>query len=251
MRTFNARWQRGAQGMRLDLAAVLYDKPDMLAVCEASRFRKAIADECALRPFKVLQKTRPHAKRNVAIIYDASRWSVVDWGVHKMHAPKPKWFGASTRYAVGACLENRATGERVTLISYHAVSTIEKNGRPRKRPRVKLARRGFRRLRRLAKRLHRRFRCPVILAGDANVDYQADKRVKAWGFPHAVFVKHGNFREAWNASRRPVPNTHKRRTIDRLFYKGRRLRLIFADVLRGLATDHASVRVRFHLRRRR
>lgn len=93
------------------------------------------------------------------------------------------------RYTNWVKYRHKATGRSIFHINAHANSHIDNGGHPYNLPRTKCAEKQFRDIRDLAADM--KGRGQVIVSGDLNVDYVADRRVQYANFPFVVLEDRG------------------------------------------------------------
>jgi hypothetical protein len=138
-------------------------------------------------------------------------------------------------------LRNRATGLVVPIVNVHLIPHVEVAGRPRNLPaRIALYRHDMDRVARRATLIAAR-RGRVIVGGDWNVDYSADRRVRFSAFPYAHLWR--RFDTHW-AKLAPTGPTHGSRRIDALWWsEAGGFRPVDSDTIRHTYSDHNFVRL--------
>ncbi|MQA25569.1 MAG: hypothetical protein GEU94_08860 [Micromonosporaceae bacterium] len=130
-----------------------------------------------------------HARDNALLakksMFDVvSRGSVFACDTNGPGEPPPARYTNWVRY------QHKATGRYVFHLNTHANSHIDNNGHPYDLPRTECAEKHFRGIRDLAD--SKRSSGQVVVSGDLNVDYVADKRVQYVNFPYVVLDERGS-----------------------------------------------------------
>jgi hypothetical protein len=162
-----------------------------------------------------------------------------------------RWDGRSgDRCAAIAILQHRATGRRLAAVSVHMLPHVELAGRPR--PGMAAATANYARsMARLTERLAGlRARYPLVLVGgDWNVDYFADRRVRWPGFPFAHLAARMDTHWAPKLRLGLAAPTLGPRRVDSIWWAERRhLRALSSSTIRGTWSDHNFARVVLRLR---
>jgi endonuclease/exonuclease/phosphatase (EEP) superfamily protein YafD len=145
-------------------------------------------------------------------------------------------------------LHHRSSGLVVPVVDVHMLPGVDGGGHPRNRPaRVAAYGRAMHRLDGLLAKL-RAHRGRVIVGGDWNVDYYADRRVQARPFPYAHL--HRELDTHW-AKLPTTRATHRGgRRIDAVWWSERdELAPVDSDTIGGTFSDHSFVRLTLAARR--
>lgn len=161
------------------------------------------------------------------------------------------------RYNTWAHFEHIGTGMELYVIGAHANASIDDGGHPEPLPRTACAEKQFRSLRDLADA--KRDLGQVIVAGDLNVDFVADKRVQYANFPYVVLDERADpdklpgLRSNYAIHGVKGTGTHGNRHIDYVYLWKRlpQYRVLFMtdySIFTDLNSDHHAVIARFTIR---
>lgn len=123
------------------------------------------------------------------------------------------------RYNNWATYRHKASGRNVTHINFHANASIEENGRPTDLPRTVCAEQQFQEVKNLAQ--NKKDGSQVVVSGDLNVDYRADRAYGYAKFPWKVFEANElpNLRSTYNMLGVKGTGTHSsNRHIDYIYF---------------------------------
>ncbi|MEV1015061.1 endonuclease/exonuclease/phosphatase family protein [Micromonospora sp. NPDC049751] len=150
------------------------------------------------------------------------------------------------RYNNWVTYRHKASGRTVTHINAHAVAGIEDAGRPEDLPRTRCAEAQFQGLKDLA--VDKQGGGQVIVSGDLNVDFSADRAFGYAKFPWRVFEANElpNLRSNYNLYGEKGTGTHGNRHIDYIYFWKRlpEYQLMWMtgyDIVGGTASDHNGV----------
>lgn len=179
--------------------------------------------------------------RDNAIVWDRSVWRLVRGYGFRLHYVS----GLVGNCAAVAILEHRTTGRILPAIGVHLLPHVEVAGRPRPLPRVRTYHASIDRIRDRAAGVTSR-RGSVLIGGDWNVDYPADRRVQSRPFPFRHF--HAAYDSQWGVLPRTLPTLGSRR-IDGFWWSANgTIRPIASRTIRGTYSDHNFVRTTLELR---
>lgn len=122
------------------------------------------------------------------------------------------------RYNNWVKYKHKASGRVVFHVNFHANASIEDNGHPTDLPRTQCAEQQFQEVKELAAR--KKDEGQVIVSGDLNVDFEADRRVGYEKFPWKVFEANElpNLRSVYNILGVKATPTHDVRHIDYVYF---------------------------------
>lgn len=150
------------------------------------------------------------------------------------------------RYNNWVTYRHKASGRTVTHINAHAVASIENAGQPEDLPRTRCAEAQFQGIRDLA--VDKQRDGQVIVSGDLNVDFSADRSYGYAKFPWKVFEANElpNLRSTYNLYGEKGTGTHGNRHIDYVYFWKRlpEYQLMWMtgyDIVGGTASDHNGV----------
>jgi hypothetical protein len=150
------------------------------------------------------------------------------------------------RYNNWVKYRHKASGRNVIHINAHAVAGIEDNGRPENLPRTECAERQFQALKDLA--VQKKDEGQVIVSGDLNVDFSADRAYGYAKFPWKVFEANElpNLRSTFNLFGEKGTGTHGSRHIDYIYFWKRLpdyqvMWMTGYDIVGGTYSDHNGV----------
>ncbi|WP_212825385.1 endonuclease/exonuclease/phosphatase family protein [Catellatospora sp. TT07R-123] len=159
----------------------------------------------------------PTAASNEALLARKSMFDVLDKG---------KVFACDTnpgevppaRYTTWAKYRHKASGRVVFHINLHANASIEEGGHPVDIPRTRCAEKQFQDVKDLA--TLKKDEGQVIVTGDLNVDFSADRAVGYAKFPWQVFEANQlpNLRSVYNLYGEKGTGTHGSRHIDYVYF---------------------------------
>lgn len=161
--------------------------------------------------------------------------------------PPPRWI-------VWAKYRHLASGRTVVHVNTHANSNIEDNGLPNDLPRTRDAEGHFARIRKLA--TAKAEDSQVLVTGDLNVDYVADKRVRYAKFPYTVLEERQGalpgLRSSYSRVGLPNRGTLGNRRVDYVYAwvrtpENRVMDLEDHSVLTGQKSDHNPLVTRVRL----
>lgn len=249
--TYNVWHKASRVRFERDVAALLRTNADVFALQEVrSSWRRKILSE--LPGWDVYQ---PEGKRAQVdpIIWRKSRFLLLDKGSERVARGSvlAGWGGSvPPRYANWVRLYDRVTGSKVVVVSTHLHASIERKGKPRRLRRTRQAYGHIRALRRFAAGV-----CDcdeVFIAGDFNIDWDADRRVRHRKFPFRVLYKggHPHLVPCWAWSR-AKGGTHGRkgRKIDYVWHRrSEAVQSVKARILRdGYHSDHHPVLATYNI----
>lgn len=150
------------------------------------------------------------------------------------------------RYNNWVTYRHKASGRNVTHINFHANASIEENGRPTDLPRTRCAEQQFQAVKDLAR--EKKDDSQVVVSGDLNVDFRADRAYGYAKFPWKVFEANElpNLRSTYNLLGVKGNGTHGNRHIDYIYFwrrvEGQR-KMFLTDyrLVTGTNSDHNGV----------
>jgi endonuclease/exonuclease/phosphatase family metal-dependent hydrolase len=188
-----------------------------------------------------------HGHAEDAIVWDKSKYKLVDSGSHKLNDPVDGINARGhypARRANWVRLEDKRTGQVFNTVTVH---TIAHNRGAKLTPRVdRVARHQFRELAKLSERLAKHG--PVIIGGDLNADTRAKR---TW--PGEI-LKDASLRSNWQqlgtdgVGRR---GTHGSRFIDHFLTRSDmrdQLKLKSHDIVRKMHSDHDALEATYRLK---
>jgi endonuclease/exonuclease/phosphatase family metal-dependent hydrolase len=207
---------------------------------------------------------RPAVPGSTPILFRSKRFDLLGAGTRQVtKATRVGARGAGpptmrAKYVNYVRLRDKVTRRVVVVLNNHAVPSVQaRGGAPNTKlhKRLKLYRQHMRGLQRMVTRL--RAGGKVFVTGDLNVNYRADRRLTPRLFPYHRLGSLG-MRASYHALGEPRAGTHvlrsgnDRRLIDYVYYLPQRsVRPIRQRILRGYASDHRPLLVKFRITRRR
>ncbi|MFG1847324.1 endonuclease/exonuclease/phosphatase family protein [Micromonospora carbonacea] len=156
------------------------------------------------------------------------------------------------RYNNWVRYRHKQSGRSVFHINAHANASIEENGRPEDLPRTRCAEKQFQDLKNLA--AVKKDQGQVIVSGDLNVDFSADRAYGYEKFPWKVFEANDlpNLRSCYNLLGEKGNGTHGNRHIDYIYFwkrleEYREMWLNDYDIVGGTNSDHNGVVAHFSI----
>ncbi|WP_155371326.1 endonuclease/exonuclease/phosphatase family protein [Catellatospora vulcania] len=156
------------------------------------------------------------------------------------------------RYNNWVKYRHKASGRSVIHINAHAVAGIDDNGRPEDLPRTDCAEKQFQALKNLA--TQKKDEGQVIVSGDLNVDFSADRAYGYAKFPWKVFEANElpNLRSNFNLYGEKGTGTHGNRHIDYIYFWKRLpdyqlMWMTGYDIVTGTNSDHNGVVATFSI----
>lgn len=188
----------------------------------------------------------PAPAANEALLAKKSMFDVLDKGSNFVCDTNGPGEVPPARYNNWVKYRHKASGRNVFHINFHANAGIEDNGRPENLPRTECAEKQFQEIKELAKR--KKDEGQVIVSGDLNVDFSADRAFGYARFPWKVFEANElpNLRSCFNLYGEKGTGTHGNRHIDYIYFwkrvEGSRF-LWMTDyrVVTGTRSDHNGV----------
>ncbi|MEU0313638.1 endonuclease/exonuclease/phosphatase family protein [Nocardioides sp. NPDC006273] len=225
----NLRASMGTARFRKDVREVVGTAPDFITYNEVNGRRTA-----DLEPgrYRVWRKGGDPYRSATAVAWDNDRWAATSKGIHqisnKRGKPARQRLHWGIRYANWVTLENRATGQNVSVVAVHFAPKSKHYG--------DLVRPSARALNTLVKALAGRG--PVMVGGDLNVQYEGSR------YPRDIFAaKH--LVPTYDVTQQ-APVTHGRAsTIDYVLARGIARFATGNQRAFGLESDHNAVRVDF------
>lgn len=170
-----------------------------------------------------------YQSRKDPVLWKAETWRVLhrDSVLLSNRIEDPRVWPA--RYGNCVVLEKRGVlGQRLITINTHLNADVERKdcpGVPNGEVQQLEHLRGLRRINRLANSLYTEYKCPVLILGDLNVDYGADKKQQDPKFPYVQFANN-KFHSVWELGEQSTRTAKpiKGRTID--YGYGRHVRWI-------------------------
>ena len=207
----------------LDHPAFLHDlnlitsKADMVALNEVGPRRAFLVDWAANNGWTFYAPTTSVHAAGEALLAKKSMFEVVDKGSKFVcdtnpDEPPPPRYNNWVKY------RHKATGRFVFHINFHAVAGIDNNGSPEDLPRTRCAEQQFAEVKELAR--EKKAEGQVIVSGDLNVDFSADKARGYEKFPWKVFEANElpNLRSVYNLYGEKGTGTHGSRHIDYIYF---------------------------------
>lgn len=250
--SYNQRHAIPERQSRADLRRLIAARPGVIGLQEMSGRRQMLED---LPGWRAFQPRSESGQAAVPILWDRAKFRRTAGGSYL--ASRPTWVGrpgagpatVGAKWITYVNLRSRSTGRDFWVLNTHAVASVDWGGHPNRRHprRLALYRRHMNAIRRLVPQLAAARPGPVLLAGDLNVDYRRDAQVRARMFP-VVALSPVRLRSSWSILGPPGRGgTHGGRLIDYVLARGAVPR--WQRILRGYASDHAPVMVRYRLRR--
>ncbi|MEU7573058.1 endonuclease/exonuclease/phosphatase family protein [Micromonospora sp. NPDC049240] len=150
------------------------------------------------------------------------------------------------RYNNWVKYQHKASGRSVYHINFHANASIEDNGRPTDLPRTDCAAKQFQMVKDLARA--KKDDGQVVVSGDLNVDFSADRAYGSPVFPWKVFEANElpNLRSVYNLYGEKGTGTHGNRHIDYIYFWKRvdgfrYLWMTDYRIIGGTNSDHQGV----------
>jgi hypothetical protein len=161
----------------------------------------------------------PAAAANEALLAKKSMFDVLDRGSNFACDTNGPNEVPPARYNNWVKYRHKASGRVVFHINFHANAGIENNGRPEPLPRTDCAEKQFQDIKELAAR--KKDEGQVIVSGDLNVDFSADRAFGYARFPWKVFEANElpNLRSVYNMLGVKGAGTHtSNRHIDYIYF---------------------------------
>ncbi|MDG4826853.1 endonuclease/exonuclease/phosphatase family protein [Asanoa sp. WMMD1127] len=156
------------------------------------------------------------------------------------------------RYNNWVKYRHKASGRNVIQINAHANASIEDNGRPQDLPRTRCAEQQFQAIKDLA--VAKQAEGQVIVSGDLNIDFSADRAYGYAKFPWQVFEANElpNLRSTYNLYGEKGAGTHGNRHIDYVYFWKRLpayqvMWMTGYDIVTGTNSDHNGVVATFSM----
>ncbi|MDI1460873.1 endonuclease/exonuclease/phosphatase family protein [Catellatospora sp. KI3] len=160
----------------------------------------------------------PSQAENEALLARKSMFDVLDRGSDFVCDTNGPDEVPPARYNNWVKYRHKASGRVVFHLNFHANASIEENGRPVDIPRTQCAEQQFQAIKSLAAR--KKDEGQVIVSGDLNVDFSADRAVGYANFPWRVFEANQlpNLRSVYNLFGERGTGTHGNRHIDYIYF---------------------------------
>jgi hypothetical protein len=207
--------------------------------------RRRRAGDLAPNGWTAYAPRHPSACRENVVYWDPGRFRRV---VERRVVLYPRrTFPASRRCASVVVLEDRRSGIVVPVVSVHMIPHVERAGRPRRLPtRIRIYHRTLDRLVRVLATVEAR-RGIVVVGGDWNVDYAADRRIRSRPFPYA-HLSPGMTNQHAPEFGRDAPTYGSRRVDSVWISESPRIRILDSSTIKGTFSDHSFARVRLRIR---
>ena len=199
---------------------LITSKADMVALNEVGQRRAFLVDWAADNGWTFYAPTTSVHAAGEALLAKKSMFEVVDKGSKLIcdtnpDEPPPPRYNNWVKY------RHKATGRYVFHINFHAVAGIEdkeRPGRPVDIPRTDCATKQFQEVKELAR--EKKAEGQVVVSGDLNVDFSADKAYGYAGFPWKIFEANElpNLRSVYNLYGEKGTGTHGNRHIDYIYF---------------------------------
>lgn len=188
----------------------------------------------------------PAPAANEALLAKKSMFDVLDKGSNFVCDTNGPGEVPPARYNNWVKYRHKPSGRNVFHLNFHANAGIEDNGRPENLPRTDCAEKQFQEIKDLAGR--KKDEGQVIVSGDLNVDFSADRAFGYARFPWKVFEANElpNLRSCFNLYGEKGTGTHGNRHIDYIYFwkrvEGSRF-MWMTDyrVVTGTRSDHNGV----------
>ncbi|MBV1856361.1 endonuclease/exonuclease/phosphatase family protein [Catellatospora tritici] len=160
----------------------------------------------------------PSQAENEALLAKKSMFDVLDKGSDFICDTNGPGDVPPARYNNWVKYRHKASGRVVFHLNFHANASIEDNGHPVDIPRTQCAEQQFQAIKDLAGR--KKDEGQVIVSGDLNVDFSADRAVGYAKFPWQVFEANQlpNLRSIYNLYGEKGTGTHGNRHIDYIYF---------------------------------
>ncbi|MGW3897203.1 endonuclease/exonuclease/phosphatase family protein [Micromonospora profundi] len=230
---------------------LITSRADLVGLNEVGN-RKAYLQDWAADNGWWLYAPEPVQAANEALLARKSMFDVVDKGSNFVCDTNGPGDVPPARYNNWVKYRHKQTGRNVYHINAHANAGIESNGRPENLPRTDCAEQQFRALKNLA--ADKKDTGQVIVSGDLNVDFSADRAYGYAKFPWRVFEANEvpNLRSCYNLYGEKGNGTHGNRHIDYIYFWKRveELRVMWMidyAIVGGTNSDHNGVVADFAL----
>ncbi|MEU1754102.1 endonuclease/exonuclease/phosphatase family protein [Micromonospora matsumotoense] len=220
-------------------------KADLVGLNEVGN-RKAYLQNWAADNGWWLYAPEPTQAANEALLARKSVFDVLDKGSNFVCDTNGPGEVPPARYHNWVRYRHKATGRSVYHLNAHANASIENNGRPEDLPRTACAEQQFQALKNLA--AAKKDSGQVIVSGDLNVDFSADRAYGYQKFPWQVFEANElpNLRSCYNLYGEKGTGTHGNRHIDYIYFwkrveEYREMWMTDYSIVSGTNSDHNGV----------
>ncbi|MET7470912.1 endonuclease/exonuclease/phosphatase family protein [Micromonospora sp. NPDC005686] len=196
---------------------LITSKADMVALNEVGSRRAFLVDWAADNGWTFYAPTTSVHAAGDALLAKKSMFEVVDKGSKFVcdtnpDEPPPPRYNNWVKY------RHKVTGRYVFHINFHANAGIDNNGWPEDLPRTRCAEKQFAEIKELARQ--KKDDGQVVVSGDLNVDFSADKARGYAKFPWKVFEANElpNLRSSYNLHGVKGTGTHGNRHIDYIYF---------------------------------
>jgi hypothetical protein len=224
---------------------LIASKADMIGLNEVGN-RKAFLQDWANNNGWFLYSPGSVNQAGEALIAKKSMFDVLDKGSIFVCDTNGPGEVPPARYNNWVKYRHKATGRSVYHINAHAVAGIDNNGRPENLPRTDCAEKQFQGLKNLA--ANKKDDGQVIVSGDLNVDFSADRAYGYAKFPWKVFEANElpNLRSSFNLYGEKGNGTHGNRHIDYIYFWKRVeshqvMWMTGYDIIGGTHSDHNGI----------
>jgi len=228
---------------------LITSKADMVGLNEVQN-RKAFLQDWAAANGWWFYAPSPKEAAAEALLAKKSMFDVLDKGSIFVCDTNGSDEAPPARYNNWVRYRHKQSGRSVFHINAHANASIEKAGKPTDLPRTRCAEKQFQDLKDLAR--NKKDHGQVIVSGDLNVDFSADRAYGYEKFPWKVFEANQlpNLRSCYNLYGEKGTGTHGTRHIDYIYFwkrleEYRRIWMTSYDIVGSTESDHNGVVANF------
>ncbi|MGC4806221.1 endonuclease/exonuclease/phosphatase family protein [Micromonospora sp. DT233] len=196
---------------------LITSKADLVGLNEVGQRKEFLQDWAAANGWW-LYMPGPTQAANEALLAKKSMFDVVGKDSEFVCDTDGPGDAPPARYNNWVRYRHKASGRDIIHINLHANADIETNGRPDDEPRTECAQKQFQDVKSLA--IRKQDLGEVVVSGDLNVDFSADKAYGHVKFPWKVFEANDlpNLRSVYNLKGEKGGGTHGNRHIDYIYF---------------------------------
>lgn len=197
---------------------LITSKADLVGLNEVGERKEFLQDWAAANGWWLFAPG-PTQAANEALLAKKSMFDVVDKDSKFICDTNGPGEVPPPRYNNWVRYKHKASGRDIFHINLHANAGIEDNGRPENLPRTECAEKQFQAVKNLA--TNKKAEGEVVVSGDLNVDYSADRAYGHAKFPWKVFEANSlpNLRSVYNVlGGEKGTGTHGKRHIDYIYF---------------------------------
>ncbi|WP_405093686.1 endonuclease/exonuclease/phosphatase family protein [Micromonospora sp. NBC_01392] len=248
--TLNILYELNQAQFTQDLQLIT-SRADLVGLNEVGNRRAFLQDWAAANGWW-LYAPEPTQAANEALLARKSMFDVLDKGSNFVCDTNGPGEVPPARYNNWVRYRHKPTGRSVFHLNAHANASIESGGRPEDLPRTRCAEQQFQALKDLA--ASKKDAGQVIVSGDLNVDFSADRAYGYAKFPWQVFEANElpNLRSCYNLYGEKGTGTHGNRHIDYIYFwkrveEYREMWMTDYAIVGGTNSDHNGVVATFSI----